>query len=85
MFILFPDTEENYFDYSQYLRDQAAATGEKIPILDFEGRILADDPATDNVQEISFKELDSFGPFGIMKELIFPDEEHHLSANEKDL
>jgi hypothetical protein len=74
LFELFPETRENYKDYSRYLRDQTAHAGEMFPILDFTGKVLLVDPVSEQYQVASYKELGSFGPFGIGKELIFPDE-----------
>lgn len=85
LFNLFPDTRENYFNYSQYLRDLAVNTDEMIPILDFAGNVLEINPVADNIQEVSYRELESYGPFGIMKELFFPDEAQALSMDENEL
>ena len=76
---------ENYINFCQYMRSQAVDADEKFPILDFNGRVFLIDPAVEKVQEVLFRELDSFGPFGAMKELTFPDEAQNLPTDEKNL
>jgi len=56
------------------MRGQVAEAGERLPFLDFTGRVFVVNPITEQVQEISYCDLESYGPFGIMKDLVFPDE-----------
>ncbi|NQS91801.1 MAG: hypothetical protein HQ574_05270 [Chloroflexi bacterium] len=80
IFQLDPDSRENYQSYSQYVREEAALKGEKIILLDFSEGIFQVDPESEKLQKVDFDELDSFGPFGIIKELIFPDEKEDLGS-----
>ena len=74
IFQRYPDTKENFLHFSGYMREQAADAGEGLTLLDFAGRVLMVNPISEQVREISFRDLESYGPFGIIKELAFPDE-----------
>ncbi|MCJ7715503.1 MAG: hypothetical protein MUO54_03145 [Anaerolineales bacterium] len=74
IFSLYPSDKENYQGFSNHMRDQAADAGREIPLLDFAGRVHIINPGNEQIREITYHELDCFGPFGIIKELVFPDE-----------
>ena len=74
IFQRYPDTKENFLHFSGYMREQAADAGEDLTLLDFAGQVLMVNPISEQVREISFRDLESYGPFGIIKELAFPDE-----------
>jgi hypothetical protein len=42
--------------------------------LNFGSRIYLINPDNEGIREISYQDLDCFGPFGIIKDLAFPDE-----------
>ncbi len=74
IFQRYPEIKENFLHFSSYMRRQVAEAGERLPFLDFTGRVFVVNPNTEQVQEISYCDLESYGPFGIMKDLVFPDE-----------
>lgn len=74
LFDIYPDTRADYFEYSAYLRDQCSRRSENLILISFSGIIHLVDPATENISEINPQDLDSFGPFKITNELVFPDE-----------
>ena len=74
IFQRYPDTKENFLHFSGYMREQAADASEGLTLLDFAGQVLMVNPISEQVREISFRDLESYGPFGIIKELAFPDE-----------
>ena len=83
LFQLYPDTRDNFLNFSRSMRNQAANVGESIALLDFAGGVFIVDPITEKVQQISFQDLGSFGPFKIMKDLIFSDEDQIQESNKK--
>lgn len=83
LFQLYPATRDNFLKFSRSKRDQAANAGESIPLLDFARGIFIIDPITEIVQQSSFQDLGSFGPFKIMKDMIFPDEDQIQESNKK--
>jgi len=74
LFQRFPDTKENYLHFSSYMRGQVADAGENLTLLDFTGRVFRVNPISEQVREISYRDLENYGPFGIVKDLVFPDE-----------
>ena len=74
LFQRYPDTKENFLHFSGYMRGQVADAGENLTLLDFSGRVFRVNPISEQVREISYRDLENYGPFGIIKDLIFPDE-----------
>lgn len=74
LFNQYPDSKESYFHYSSYLRDEFARSDDKIILLDFIGNVFLVDPDSEALQKVRYEDLESFGPFSITKDLIFPDE-----------
>lgn len=74
LFKLFPETKQDYLEFSGFMRDEAAKVGETIVLLGFSGQVYLVDPETEDQLKINPADLDSFGPFQIVKELVFPDE-----------
>jgi len=74
LFDEYPESKESYFQFSSYLRDENALAGDKIILLDFEGNVFVIDPESEISFQLSYEDLESFGPFSITKDLIFPDE-----------
>jgi hypothetical protein len=74
LFQRYPDTKENFLHFSSYMRGQVADAGENLTLLDFTGRVFRVNPISEQVREISYRDLENYGPFGITKDLIFPDE-----------
>ncbi len=74
IFQRYPEIKENFLHFSGYMRRQVADADEGLTLLDFAGRAFMVNPITEQVQEISYCDLESYGPFGIMKDLVFPDE-----------
>ena len=74
LFQRYPDTKENFLHFSSYMRGQVADAGENLTLLDFSGRVFRVNPISEQVREISYRDLENYGPFGIIKYLIFPDE-----------
>lgn len=70
----YPDTKENFLHFSGYMRGQVADAGESLTLLDFAGRVFMVNPISEQTREISYRDLKNYGPFGIIKELVFPDE-----------
>ena len=74
LFQRYPDTKENFLHFSSYMRGQVADAGENLTLLDFTGRVFRVNPISEQVREISYRDLENYGPFGIVKDLVFPDE-----------
>jgi len=74
IFQRYPDTKENSLHFSSYMRGQVADAGENLTLLDFTGRVFRVNPISEQVREISYRDLENYGPFGIIKDLVFPDE-----------
>jgi hypothetical protein len=74
LFKQYPESKESYSQYSSYLREENAISGDKIILLDFEDKVFLLDPGSEISHQVSFEDLESFGPFSITKDLIFPDE-----------
>jgi hypothetical protein len=74
LFKQYPESKESYSQYSSYIREENVVSGDKIIILDFEGNIFLLDPDSEISQQVSYDDLESFGPFNITNDLIFPDE-----------
>jgi hypothetical protein len=66
------------------MRGQAADAGESLTLLDFAGCVFMVNPSTEQVREISYRDLDSYGPFGIIKDLVFPDEVQNQVQTKKN-
>ncbi|MCD4801626.1 MAG: hypothetical protein K8R16_01665 [Anaerolineales bacterium] len=74
IFQRYSDTKENFLHFSGYMREQVADAGESMIFLDFAGRVFMVNPISEETREISYRDLKNYGPFGIIKELVFPDE-----------
>jgi hypothetical protein len=74
IFQIYPEMKNNFQLYSQYARDNAAAKNEELTFLDFADGVFQVKSETNQPVEISFDSLESFGPFKVMKDLVFPDE-----------
>lgn len=74
LFDQYPTSKESYCQYSSYLRDENVLSGDKIILLDFEGNVFVLDPGSEISNRVSYEDLESYGPFRITKDLIFPDE-----------
>ena len=74
LFQQYPESKKSYSQYSSYLRKENISSDEKIILLDFEDNVLILDPDSEISYQVSYDDLDSFGPFSITKDLIFPDE-----------
>lgn len=74
LFKQYPESKESYTQYSSYIREENTISGDKIFLLDFEDKVFLLDPASEISHQVSFEDLESFGPFSITKDLIFPDE-----------
>ena len=74
LFLEYPESKMSYDQYSAFIRKEMAMSGDKIILLDFTEKIFIVDPETEQAREVDFEDLDSFGPFSITKDLIFPDE-----------
>lgn len=74
LFEQYPESEASYSQFSSYLREESVRSGDKIILLDFEDHVFLLDPNSEISEQVNFIDLESFGPFSITKELIFPDE-----------
>ncbi len=74
IFQRYPDTKGNFLRFSSYMREQVADAGESLILMDFAGRVFVVNPISEQVREISYHDLENYGPFGIIKDLVFPDE-----------
>ena len=84
IFQRYPDTKENFLHFSGYMRGLAADAGESLTLLDFAGRVLMVNPISEQVREISYRDLESYGPFGIIKDMVFPDEVQDQAQTKKN-
>ena len=74
IFQSYPESRQNYYQYSQYMREEAANRGDQIVLLDFMKSVFFVDPETEELQQVDFNDLLSYGPFGIARDLSFPEE-----------
>ena len=74
LFHLNPDIMDYYLNYCGYIRNQALSVNETVMLLDFSGGVCLVDPRNEGISPIEYKDLPAYGPFGISKDLIFPDE-----------
>ncbi len=74
LFQEYPESKVSYIQYSTYLRNEMAVSGDKIILLDFVENIYIVDPESEISRQVDFDDLESYGPFSITKDLIFPDE-----------
>ena len=74
IFQSYPEIKENFLHFSGYMRRQVADAGERLTLLDFTDHVFMVNSITEQVREISYCDLESYGPFGIIKDLVFPDE-----------
>jgi hypothetical protein len=75
LFEVYSDARTNYQNYCEYVRRSAGNDQEDLVLLDFDGRVFLINPRVCKVQETSYCDLTSYGPFGVMNDLVFPDEE----------
>lgn len=74
LFEQYPDSKESYSQYSSFLREENTISGDKIILLDFGDNVFLLDPDSEVKSQVNYDDLDSFGPFIITKDLLFPDE-----------
>ena len=74
LFMQYPESKESYSQFSSHLRNEKVISDDKIILLDFEDNVLLLDPDSEISYQVSYEDLESFGPFSITKDLIFPDE-----------
>jgi hypothetical protein len=74
LFEVLPEYHQKQADFSDFMRAKAAEENEQIILLTFSGDVLSIDPGTERENQVEFKELSTFGPFEITRELRFPDE-----------
>lgn len=74
LFKQYPGSKESYSQYSSYIREENALSGDKIILLDFEGNVFLMDPDSEISHQVGYDDLESFGPFSITNDLLFPDE-----------
>lgn len=74
IFQSYPESRQNYYQYSQYMREEAANRGDQIVLLNFTKSVFFADPETEELQQVDFNDLLSYGPFGITRDLSFPEE-----------
>ena len=72
LFKQYPESKEGYSQYSSYIRVENAVSGDKIILLDFEGNVYLLDPDSEISHQVGYEDLESFGPFSITNDLIFP-------------
>ena len=75
IFKLYPRQKESFEAYSAYLRNRAESGEEDLVYLDFRDHVFRSRPGRESFDQINYDELSSFGPFAVMKELRFEDEE----------
>jgi hypothetical protein len=74
IFEYFPEMKKNYQEYSAYLRDMIPSKDNDLVFFDFIGRVFQINPSKGIPQEVSYQDLQSFGPFEVSKDLVFSDE-----------
>jgi len=74
LFEIYPETWTGFLEFSAYMREQISKAGEDLILLGFSGIFYLVNPSTEEISEINADDLESFGPFKITKELVFPDE-----------
>ncbi len=84
LFVLYPETRNNFAEFSRLVREQAAAAGESVILLDFYGKAFLIDPLSEDNREEVFNQLEAFGPFKVTKDLVFPDEKLSPYTEKKD-
>jgi hypothetical protein len=56
------------------MRKKSSRTGEDLIIVGFSGLFYLVNPSPEELSEINPDDLESYGPYKIAKELVFPDE-----------
>jgi len=84
IFKIYPETHKAYLGYSTYMRNLAESEGNDLILLDFYGQALRLDPRNETIEELSYTDLETYGPFRTMKELEFPDEIEEGDASGND-
>lgn len=74
IFDLYPDFQDNFRGYCDYVRAQAEDQNKEIIMLGFSGEVYSIHPRTHQLDRVGYKELAAFGPYEITRELQFPDE-----------
>ncbi len=74
LFEQYPESKESYSQYSSFLREENTVSGDKIILLDFGDNVFLLDPDSEAQSRVNYQDLDSYGPFIITKDLLFPDE-----------
>jgi hypothetical protein len=74
LFQEYPQSKVSYAQYSAYIRQEMAVSGDEIFLLDFTENIYIVDPESELYRQVDFEDLEAYGPFSITKDLIFPDE-----------
>ena len=74
LFENFPESRISFIEYSEFIRDQISQKGEDLVVIGFTGLFYKVDLGTEEVNQVSPADLDSYGPFKIARELVFPDE-----------
>ena len=74
LFELNPDTKKEFMEFSEYMREETIKAGESLVFMDFLGQFYQVDPRTEELTKTTADNLDSFGPYKIAKEMVFPDE-----------
>ena len=74
LFEVYPETRTEFLEFSAYMREKSSRTGEDLIVVGFSGLFYLVNPSTEELSEINPDDLESYGPFKIAKELVFPDE-----------
>jgi len=74
LFEQYPESKQSYSKFSSFVREESICSGDKIILLDFEDNVFLLDPDSEISRQVSYEDLESYGPFNITKDLIFPDE-----------
>lgn len=74
IFELYPETLEAYQRFSTYMRSMAESEDNDLILMDFDGLVFSIDPKNEMIKKLSYNDLEIYGPFSTMKELVFPDE-----------
>lgn len=78
----YPDFQQNFQGYCDYVRAEAVDMNEEIILLGFSGEVYSIDPGTHEHYQVEYKDLAAFGPFEITRDLQFPDEREPFQDSE---
>ncbi len=84
IFGLYREIRKVFQEFSSYMRTVAISEDDKLILLKFDGRVFSIKASNEITKELSYTDLETYGPFKTMKEFVFPDEIEGMESGEID-